>query len=204
MRFYSYPFIGKILYPKAIRKFPDAKGKLYLTFDDGPHPDVTPAVLNILDKYKAKATFFCLGEYVKLYPEVYNSILKNGHVTGIHGYSHINGLNCSVRDYLENIDRASQYIHSNLFRPPYGKMKLKQYKWVADCFNIILWDIMSYDFDQTMSSEKIVKNIITSAKDGSIIVFHDSLKAKDKVLEVLPQVLEHFKRFDCLSIIKDI
>lgn len=200
MRFINYPIIGKYLYPQAIRNFPMAKGKLFLTFDDGPHPEVTPAILDILSKYKAKATFFCLGEYVKLYPSIYTSILKKGHAVGIHGYSHINGLNCTVQEYLDNIDLATQYINSLLFRPPYGKMKLKQFKWIKDCFKIILWDVMSYDFDPTFSSEKIVKTVNDNVKDGSIIVFHDSLKAKDRVLEALPQVLESHKEMEFCSI----
>jgi peptidoglycan-N-acetylglucosamine deacetylase len=200
MRFHNYPILGKILFPQAIRNFPDAKGKVFLTFDDGPHPDITPAILDILSKYKAKATFFCLGEYVKLYPAIYNNIIKKGHAVGIHGYSHINGQNCTVQEYLDNIDKAAQYINSNLFRPPYGKLKLKQYRRIANCFKIILWDIMSYDFDPTFPTEKLVKTVCNKAKDGSIIVFHDSLKAKDKVLEALPQVLENLKGMEFSSI----
>jgi peptidoglycan-N-acetylglucosamine deacetylase len=200
MRFYNFPILGKILYPEAITCFPKEKGKLFLTFDDGPHPEVTPVLLDILEKYKAKATFFCLGEYVKLYPAIYKTILKKGHAVGIHGYTHINGLHCPVTEYLENIDLASRYIHSNLFRPPYGKMSIRQYKWVAGCFKIILWDVMSYDFDPTLSTEKLVKKVSDNAKDGSILVFHDSLKAKDKVIEALPQVLENFKGMECLPI----
>lgn len=193
MRFFNYPILGKWLYSKAITSFPEAKGKVFLTFDDGPHPDVTPEILKILDKYNAKATFFCLGEYVKLYPLVYKSIIKKGHSVGIHGYTHLNGLSCSLQGYLDNIDKASQLIKSNLFRPPYGKMKMKQYKWVAECFKIILWDVMSYDFDPSFTVENIVKTVCNNAKDGSIIVFHDSLKAKNKVVEALPIILETLK-----------
>jgi peptidoglycan/xylan/chitin deacetylase (PgdA/CDA1 family) len=200
MRFYKYPLLGKVLYSKAINRFPDAKGKIFITFDDGPHPEVTPAILKILSKYKAKATFFCLGEYVKLYPAIFKNIEKEGHAIGIHGYSHINGMKCSVQEYLENIDLATQHINSNLFRPPYGKMKIKQYRWIKECFKIVLWDVMSYDFDPTMSIEKIVEKVCSKTKDGSIIVFHDSLKAKDKVLAALPLVLEHFKKYDYCSI----
>jgi len=171
-----------------------------MTFDDGPHPEVTPVILKILTKYKAKATFFCLGENVKLYPEVLENIQKEGHSIGIHGYSHINGLKCSVNRYLENIDLATQFINSNLFRPPYGKMRMKQYRWIKECFKIVLWDVMSYDFDPNIPVEKIVEKVCSKIKDGSIIVFHDSLKAKEKVLSTLPLVLERLKEYECCPI----
>jgi peptidoglycan/xylan/chitin deacetylase (PgdA/CDA1 family) len=199
-RFIHFPLVGKIIYPKAIRNFPEATGKLFLTFDDGPHPEITPDVLKILDKYNAKATFFCLGEQVKLYPEVYRSILTNGHAVGIHGYLHVNGLKCSLQEYLENIDQSTPFIHSTLFRPPYGKMKRRQYKSIVQRFKIILWDVMSYDFDSSFSSDQLVKMVCNKSKNGSIIVFHDSLKTKNKVIEVLPIILEHFKSMRFSSI----
>jgi peptidoglycan-N-acetylglucosamine deacetylase len=200
MRFYDYPLIGKLIFSKARTRFQNAKGKIFLTFDDGPHPDVTPLVLDILKNYNAKATFFCLGEYVKLYQGIYNNILENGHTVGTHGYSHINGIKCSLTEYIENIDRAAQYINSNIFRPPYGKMTPRQYRWVAKHYKIVLWDILSYDFDDKLSVEEIVKIVISRTKDGSIIVFHDSLNSKQKILQALPQILEHFKGFECCSI----
>ncbi len=182
----------RLFYPKAIRHFPNEKGKLFLTFDDGPAPLVTPLILDILKNFNAKATFFCLGGKVEKYPEIFNRIIAEGHSVGNHTYNHINGLKYKFNNYCENIDKAGSLIDSDLFRPPYGKMSLAQYKFLAKKYKIILWDVVSYDYDEKTGADECVQNVIKHVKDGSIILFHDAVYAKDNVLKALPIVLEYF------------
>jgi peptidoglycan/xylan/chitin deacetylase (PgdA/CDA1 family) len=197
------PDFFKLLYPKIIKSFPKAKGKLFFTFDDGPNPSVTPFILDILEKYNAKATFFCTGENVEKHPEIYMMIKNGGHATGNHTYSHINGFKCSKNKYIEDVDRASLYIHSEIFRPPYGKLLPSQYVALAKVFKIVFWDVIAFDYNVNLKPEDCVKIVLNKTKDGSIIVFHDNNKAKERVLNALPIVLEHFKNlgftFDCIK-----
>lgn len=169
-----------------------AKKTIYLTFDDGPIPDVTPKVLELLSKYNAKATFFMVGENVKRYPEVYKQVLSQGHAVGNHSFNHIKGFSTSNQDYYNNIAEARKYIDSQLFRPPHGQITFTQIKEISKNYKIIMWSVLSGDFDAKISSEKCSKNVINNAKIGSIVVFHDSLKAEKNMFPALENTLEYF------------
>ena len=174
------------------RKTPSEK-VIYLTFDDGPVPEVTPLVLDILDEYGWKATFFCVGENVQKYPELYNEVLRRGHRTGNHSFNHIKGFNYSTEAYVENVKKAAEYIHSDLFRPPYGRITRKQISALKDDYNIVMWDVITHDYDKKLSPEQVFANVTNHLRKGSIVVFLDSVKASANVLEVLPQAIEFWK-----------
>ncbi len=179
---------------------------VYLTFDDGPIPEITEKILLALDLFDAKATFFCVGENVKKYPRIYDKILNAGHTTGNHTFSHLNGLKTSTEEYIENIERASQYIDSKLFRPPHGRMKSSQQNLIEKNYRIILWDVLSYDFNKKLSKEKCFSNVKHFTRPGSVIVFHDNIKATKNMFYALTQTLLLYKeagyRFDAIT--KDI
>jgi peptidoglycan/xylan/chitin deacetylase (PgdA/CDA1 family) len=181
-----------IIYPQIIKSFPNEKGKLFFTFDDGPDKEVTSIVLDILKKYNAKATFFCLGENVEKNIDLNNRIIIEGHKSGNHGFNHLNGFKTNTKLYLENIEKAERLIQQNIFRPPYGKLKPSQYKILKGKYKIILWDVMSYDFDQSLNGKQCAEIVIKNASDGSIIVFHDIQKAKVRLIEALPIVMKYF------------
>ncbi len=166
---------------------------IYLTFDDGPVPEVTPQVLDILENWKIKATFFCVGENVEKYPEVYSKILQTGHKTGNHTFNHLKGFTVSSVKYKENAEKASQLIVSELFRPPHGQISYRLLRILKSQFKIIMWDLLTRDYDKTILPKTILKNIKRYSRNGSIVVFHDSLKAKDNVLDVLPLAIEFWK-----------
>ena len=190
------PFLLKAFYPKCTWDIPSKEKVLYLTFDDGPHPEITTFVLEVLKKHNAKATFFCIGNNVLSYPNIYENILAQGHAVGNHTYDHLNGWKTDLPLYLENIKSAAKLIESPFFRPPYGritKQQIKQLKLANDLPNkIIMWDVLSGDFDLKLSGETCARNVIKNAVPGSIIVFHDSLKAWDRLSVALPIVLNYF------------
>ena len=163
---------------------------IYLTFDDGPVPDITPAVLAILDQYKWKATFFCVGENVSKHPDIYNEILQQGHKTGNHTYNHLKGFSCNSADYLLNVQKAAQYIDSDLFRPPHGQISAKQIKLLKNDYQLVMWDVITHDYNQKLTPEQVLSNITNNVRSGSIVVFHDSVKAADNMLTVLPLALD--------------
>jgi peptidoglycan-N-acetylglucosamine deacetylase len=163
---------------------------IYLTFDDGPIPEVTPWVLDILDQYQIKATFFCVGENVMRYPEIYEDIIKRGHRTGNHTFNHKRGFFTDTRDYLDNVEKASQYINSDLFRPPHGEMRRAQLKFLRKNFKVIQWDVITRDYNQNLSEDKAFKIVKRYARNGSIIVFHDSLKAKKNMCYSMPKSID--------------
>jgi len=165
---------------------------VYLTFDDGPIPVVTPFVLNTLNSFNAKATFFCIGDNVKRFPEIYADVLANGHRVGNHTFNHLMGWNSSDEKYLSDVKKCDELVQSNLFRPPYGRMKKSQISSIRSHLphlHIIMWDVLSGDFDPRITAEKCLQNVLKHTRNGSIIVFHDSLKASDTLQEVLPLVL---------------
>ncbi len=180
------------LFPNFIWRIPTNRKVVYLTFDDGPIPEVTPWVLDQLDKYHAKATFFCVGENVERFPELLQRIRQNGHAVGSHTYHHLNGWQTDNATYFQDARRCAKLTRSELFRPPYGKLKRRQAQFLQRHYEVVMWDVLSGDFDPNLSKEACLKNVIKNATNGSIVVFHDSLKAKDKLEYVLPQVLEHF------------
>jgi peptidoglycan/xylan/chitin deacetylase (PgdA/CDA1 family) len=162
---------------------------VYLTFDDGPVPEVTPQVLGILDDFDIKATFFCVGDNVKKFPELYREILLKGHSVGNHTFHHLNGFKVGQEQYLKDVEQASQLIDSRLFRPPYGKLTRRERKILQQKFQIVLWDVISYDYDKNLSPSQVLKNVKSYSRNGSVILFHDSVKAKNNMLTVLPQAI---------------
>jgi peptidoglycan/xylan/chitin deacetylase (PgdA/CDA1 family) len=162
----------------------------YLTFDDGPVPDVTRAVLDILKERDIKATFFCVGDNVSKYPEIYRQILDEGHATGNHTHNHKHGLKNPNSAYFANIEKAAELIQSDLFRPPYGLLKKSQYNELIRRYKIIMWDVISCDYDPRLTPDQCYKNVIDFVRDGSIITFHDSYKSQQNVLTALPQVID--------------
>ena len=195
MRYYKFPKWSKRLYPEAIWDFSFLPGKsIYLTFDDGPEPGVTNFVLDLLDKFNAKATFFCLGEKVKEHPELYQEIISRGHSVGNHGMAHLNGLKTSNVKYWKDVKDASELIDSDLFRPAYGKIKSSQYKMIKEAgFKVVFWSAMAYDFDETLASEKRIEKMKALTFNGSIFVFHDNKKSFETLKNDLPQLMEWWK-----------
>ena len=195
MYFAKTPKWIKILFANYIWDIKTEKKILYLTFDDGPHPAITQWVVNLLDQYNAKATFFCIGDNVVKYPQMYQTILNKGHCTGNHTYNHIKGWKHTTKVYVKNVLQAAEIIDSNLFRPPYGKIKCKQARTLRNLnpnFKIIMWDVISYDYDKNIRPQQCANMVIKNAKNGSIVVFHDSEKAFQNLQYALPMVLEYF------------
>jgi len=178
------------LYPDAIWRMATEEKTAYLTFDDGPVPDVTRAVLDILKDRNIEATFFCVGDNVVKYPEIYRQILDEGHATGNHTHNHLHGLKNSNSSYFANIEKASELIQSDLFRPPYGLLKKSQYIELIRRYKIIMWDVISCDYDPRLTPNQCYKNVIDFVRDGSIITFHDSYKSQRNVLTALPRVID--------------
>lgn len=176
---------------------------LYLTFDDGPIPEVTEFVLGELKKYSAKATFFCIGENIDKHPEIFRKIAEGGHAAGNHTYHHLNGWKTNDLLYFESTERTRSLVSSRLFRPPYGKIKKSQIKFFGDRYKIIMWDVLTYDYHPKVSAEKCLSNVLRKSRSGSIVVFHDSVKAKQNLYYALPLVLKHFSelgyRFETIS-----
>lgn len=193
------PSLIKFIFRNWAWSFSKKEKIIYLTFDDGPTPEITKWTLAQLNKYNAKATFFCIGKNVKLYPEIFQEISENNHSIGNHTHNHLNGLNMTTDDYLSEVTIAEKAIlkatktKTNLFRPPYGKFKISQAKQIRKKgYKISMWDVLSADFDTSISKEKCLENVIKNTKNGSIIVFHDSVKASEKLKFVLPQLLEYY------------
>ncbi|HTI91133.1 MAG TPA: polysaccharide deacetylase family protein [Puia sp.] len=189
------PWWLKKIYSGLIWQMPVKEKVLYLTFDDGPHPEATPFVLDELKKYNARATFFCIGKNVKEYPQIYRRVLMDGHRVGNHTQNHLNGWKVADQKYIENIRDAAQLIDSDLFRPPYGRISLFQSKLLRAApfhYKIVMWEVLSGDFDRDLDAATCARNVIRSARAGSIVVFHDSEKAFDRVSGALPAVLKHF------------
>lgn len=206
MRLVKAPRILQWFYPKRIWAFSNSAKEVFLTFDDGPHPEITPWVLDALKTYNAKATFFCIGDNVEKYPEVFRSIIREGHTIGNHTYHHLNGWKTETSTYVNNVQKAqhtlethgtigkSSKIKGDLFRPPYGKMTGRQAKILQkQGYRIVMWNLISYDFDSTLTEEKCLNNVLSNSKDGSIVIFHDSLKAEKNLRYALPRVLEHLR-----------
>ncbi len=184
------PYLLKKIYPKAIWRKKNLEKKIYLTFDDGPVNTITPWVLAVLKEHNIKATFFCVGENVKNHPEIFEQILNEKHIVGNHTYNHLNGWNTHSANYIKNVQKCSELVKSNLFRPPYGKIKNSQFSILNSQFSIIMWDVLSGDYDKKTSPEKCLSNVINNVRNGSIIVFHDSYKAKENLEYALPRFID--------------
>lgn len=177
----------------AIWRINPNERSVYLTFDDGPVPEITPWVLQLLEKESIKATFFCVGENVQKYPEVYRLILEQGHSVGNHTFNHRQGLKTNDQDFFRNIEKAETYIDSDLFRPPHGWMKMSQYNHLKKKFRVVMWDVISCDYNQKLSPEKVLKNVTGYVRPGSVITFHDSVKARINLQKALPAAIEWMK-----------
>ncbi len=185
--------ISDVIYPSLYWKVPVSEKKIFITFDDGPSPGVTEQALQILEKYDAKATFFLIADKVKIYPEMKAQHIEQGHAIGNHTYHHLNGWKTANDAYFEDVEEADQLIKSPLFRPPYGKISRSQLLHLREKYSIIMWDLLSGDFDQKLSPESCYENISQKATPGSIVVFHDSEKAAPRMLYALPKFLEEYK-----------
>ncbi|TGV00938.1 polysaccharide deacetylase family protein [Flavivirga rizhaonensis] len=206
------PVIVKKIFPKYIWDIPSIDKVIYLTFDDGPTPEITNWVLETLKAYNAKATFFCIGNNIEKHPDIFQNIVDAGHSIGNHTYNHIKGWKTKSKDYLKNIEKAQETINDqipnnnskivnrqslivNLFRPPHGQITPKQGKrLIALGYKIIMWDVLSFDWDKSISKETCLNNVTNKATHGSIIVFHDSIKASKNMQYTLPKVLEFFSK----------
>lgn len=191
------------LFPNFIWRIPNAQKQLFLTFDDGPIPEVTPWVLETLKDYQAKATFFCVGDNIEKHPSIFDAVLAEGHQVGSHTFNHLNGWTNENIPYFHNVRHCANLVASDLFRPPYGRLKPKQAQFLQRHYTVVMWDVLSGDFDAAISPEQCLDNVLNNAVDGSIIVFHDSLKAFDKLQYVLPKVLTYFAgqgyRFEAIT-----
>lgn len=194
MNFYltKTPQIVKPLASDLVWNLAPAEPTLYLTFDDGPVVGVTDQVLKILGEYSAKATFFCVGENVARSPDLFKQIVNQGHSVANHSYNHLSGWKTSNYSYYKNVLKADELIQSKLFRPPYGRITRQQVKSLKKRYKIIMWDVLSGDFDTKLKPEACINNVINASKSGSIIVFHDSEKSKANLLETLPVILRHY------------
>ena len=193
--FIKTPWVIKKIFPSYVWNMPKNEKNIYLSFDDGPHPEITLFVLEELEKYKAEASFFCVGHNVALYPNVYKKILENGHVVGNHTYNHPNGWETSTKEYLEDVAAASKHIETNLFRPPYGRIKSQQAKGLKKAMNnentrVIMWDVLSLDFDTSFSPQQCLRNVMKNSANGSIVVFHDSEKAFTNLRYSFPEAIK--------------
>ena len=187
------PKIIKLLFPTYVWNIKTSDKNLYLTFDDGPTPEITDWVLNKLSEYNAKATFFCLGKNVQNYPEIYNRILTGGHAVGNHTFTHMEGWRTTPEEYINDVKETSIYIKSKLFRPPYGRITITKSKALQKLgYKIIMWDVVAIDWSTNTSKKKTAENVIKNSKPGSIIVFHDSVKAEKNMKYALSQTLDFF------------
>lgn len=207
------PAAARKLFAAALWKVSTKEKTLYLTFDDGPINEVTPFVLDELKKYNAKATFFCIGKNIAENPQVFKRILEEGHLVANHTQNHLNGWLTENNTYFKNIGQCAKMLNMavaevaaeysnyksiteavNYFRPPYGKLSITQYNYLKKQYKIVMWDVLTFDFDLKVTKQQVLNNVLENAVAGSVIVFHDSIKAADKMLFALPKVLEHYTK----------
>ncbi len=188
--FVQPPLFLRSLFAGSIWRIPTKEPIIYLTFDDGPVPEATSYVLEILKSFHIKATFFCIGKNVVKHPELYQQIVAEGHHVGNHTFNHLNGWQTRTSNYILNIEQCQKVVHSTLFRPPYGKITLSQIKQVKRTMNIVMWDVLSYDFKASVNPLQCADNVIRNCRPGSVVVFHDSIKAFNNMSVALPLVLE--------------
>lgn len=182
----------QMLYPTGMWKMASDEKKLYLTFDDGPHATITPQVLDMLRSFNAKATFFCVGDNVRKNPDVFQWILQEGHTVGNHTYHHLNGWHTESDRYAKDVKKADELIQSPLFRPPYGRVKNSQVKWLhSNGFQLVMWTLLTSDYDQHLSQERCAKRVIDKLSPGAIVLFHDGEKAEKNMLFALKKLLQH-------------
>lgn len=193
------------LYPKAIWRGSPEEPVLFLSFDDGPEPRVTSIVLDILKENQVKANFFCIGKNVRAHPGLFQRIYDEGHLCGNHTERHVNGFHTSTGAYLQDVQACSGIVTSRFFRPPYGRMKISQYRQLCKEYSIVMWDVLSRDYDPKISPEVCKQHVLKNCRNGSILVFHDSIKAAKNMLPVLPEIISTLKtdyRFETLDYIR--
>lgn len=188
------PLFYRILFPECVWRLHKKRKCVYLTFDDGPIPEVTPWVLDTLDKYGIKATFFCVGDNVKRNPELFEEIKRRGHSVGNHTMNHLQGMKVTSRRYLRNVAEANLLIKSPLFRPPHGLLRWTQSSVLREHYTIIMYDLVTRDYSRKLTGEQVLKNVKRYARKGSIIVFHDSLKAEKNMKYALPRAIEWLQK----------
>ena len=192
--FVKTPKIIQWLFPSLVWKMSEEKKQLWLTFDDGPHPEVTPWLLDVLEHHKIHATFFLEGQCIQQYPELYQCIVAKGHVVGNHTFSHKNGWLSSTKKYLEDVEQCQQLMPNNtLFRPPYGKISYKQIGELKKKYKLILWDVISWDFLQNTNPKRVQENILKNTKEGSIIVLHNNQKSYTNLQSILGETIQILK-----------
>jgi peptidoglycan-N-acetylglucosamine deacetylase len=184
------PIFFRGVYRKVTWRKDSQLKNIYLTFDDGPIPEVTPWVLDILDTYGIKATFFCVAENVWRYPKIYQEILQRGHRTGNHTYNHLRGFFTGTKRYLQNVEKAAGFVQSDLFRPPHGELRTPQYFRLRKKYQIIQWDVITRDYNPDLTGEQVLGIVKKYARNGSIIVFHDSIKAQRNMRYAMPKAIE--------------
>ncbi|MCQ2237959.1 MAG: polysaccharide deacetylase family protein [Bacteroidaceae bacterium] len=178
------------LYPEALWRMDRHQKAVYLTFDDGPIPEATPFIIETLEHYGIKATFFMVGDNVRKHPQEYQLVVDHGHRIGNHTYNHISGLKYLSKNYLANTDKANDLLHTNLMRPPHGWMRWLQYHVLKKHYTIVMWDVVTRDYSKRLTAQEVLGNVKRYTRNGSIITFHDSLKSIDKLREILPSALE--------------
>jgi peptidoglycan/xylan/chitin deacetylase (PgdA/CDA1 family) len=184
------PFYYRWFFPGSHWRLDTDRKVVYLTFDDGPIPEITPWVLDLLKKYGIKATFFCVGDNVRKYPEIYQMILEDGHQVGNHTFHHIQGLMTRTKNYRKDVEQAAGFIQTKLFRPPHGHLRNRQFRQLKKDYEVVMWDVVTRDYSKYMTSEQVFKNVKKYTRNGSIIVFHDSIKAGTRMMEALPRSIE--------------
>ena len=197
------PKLLRWLYPRALWRMDKNVKAVYLTFDDGPIPNITPWVLDLLDKYNIKATFFLVGDNVRKHPEEFKMIVERGHRVGNHTFNHISGLKYLSYNYLENTNKADELINSTLFRPPHGWMRWGQYMVLSHRYTVVMWDLVTRDYSKRLNGRQVLRNVKKYVRNGSIITFHDSIKSEKNLKYALPRAIEwlleqgyEFKIFD--------
>ena len=192
MKIYSAPFWIRAIYPKSLLwRVKSSCREVFLTFDDGPVPEVTPLVLEILKKYNVKATFFCVGENVQKYPDVFNLVVKDGHAIGNHTFHHVKAWETDYHSYLSEVDQCNQLVKSNLFRPPHGQINRKIARKLKENYKVVMWSALTGDYDKKLSGDQCLNNAVKYTRAGSIIVFHDSIKARERMEYALPLYIEY-------------
>lgn len=194
MKLYKTPSLVQKAVSGIVWKIPTQKPELYLTFDDGPTPEVTSWILDLLKEYNAKATFFCLGKNIEKHPGIFIRIKDEGHAIGNHSFDHPKGKDTANEKYYDNIEKANHLTQSKLFRPPYGSLKISQYRKLKQKYKIILWDLLSYDFEPDLDIEESIRKMKDNVENGSILVFHDSKKAFPQLKIILPRLLEDWHK----------
>ncbi|MEY3399506.1 MAG: hypothetical protein RL220_2100 [Bacteroidota bacterium] len=184
----------RLILPRARWSMPSGKGLVYLTFDDGPNPDITPQILDVLKEFDMRASFFLLGQQADKYPEIVERMRREGHTVGHHSYSHLSGWKTDQAAYLADVKRAADVIGGRLFRPPYGRITRGQFAALAKEYDVYMWSLMPGDFDPDVSADECLNRLVRHSRQGDIVVMHDNMKSAATVRQVLPKYLEYLRK----------